>query len=90
MYNGQPTAGTGYGSIIAAGGEAAHHERSHPGFAMSDHTKKPESGHAYPSLNNMKSSEGLTLAEASKARSDSAAADKSKRESGKNKKQQKR
>jgi hypothetical protein len=38
----------------------------------------------------MKDKEGTTLAEASKARGDAAATDKSKRESGKNKEQHKR
>lgn len=57
---------------------------------MSDHIKKPEAAPAPAGLNPMKGSEGPTLAEASKTRSDSAAADKHKRESGKDKEQHKR
>ncbi len=57
---------------------------------MSDYTKKPESGHPPSTLSPLKDREGPTPAEASKARSDSAAADRSKRESGKDKERHKR
>jgi hypothetical protein len=55
---------------------------------MIDHTKKHEAAHVPPAP--MKDSEGNVLAEASKTHSNAAAADKSKRESGKDKEQHKR
>jgi hypothetical protein len=56
---------------------------------MSDYAKKPDAGHAPSGLHPMKDKEGPTLAESAKAR-DTATADKSKRESGKDKEQHKR